>query len=150
MSSFTTQFLSEKDVSFFKELLLIFEKAFEMEHFKCPSESYLKMLLQNPGFRVMVATHEGKAIGGLTLYLLQEYYQEKTQAYLYDIGVHPDFQGQGTGTALLEHTRIALEAEGITELFVQSEMVDEMAIRFYRKNNPSEVIEAVQFTFHSD
>lgn len=59
---------------------------------------------------------------------------------LYFIGVHPDRQGQGRGTALLSHVEQALRAEGARMLLVETSGVEGFALTrsFYARNGYEE------------
>lgn len=59
---------------------------------------------------------------------------------LYFIGVHPDCQGQGRGTALLRHVEDKLRTEGQRLLLIETSGLDSFAQTraFYRKNGYDE------------
>lgn len=141
--------LTEFDGDDFVELVEIFHEVFEHEGSR-PSKSYLAGLLKNPRFFVMVAKRGGKVIGGLTVFVLELYYDEKPTAYIYDVGVRPDQQGQGTGTALMARVREYCRENGFRDAYVEAETEETDVLRFYRQTKPSSEMEATHFTYSFD
>lgn len=128
----TIKKLDAQAVDQFIELLHIFAVEFEMESFQIPSRNHLQRLLDQPDFWVFVALIDDKIAGGLTAYILQQYYVEKPLIYLYDLAVSAQFQRQGVGRQLLvgltEYSRFV----GADEVFVQADSDAAVALDFYR------------------
>lgn len=142
--------LSPNEISSFKELITVFEKVFEMANFSIPEDPYLQKTLENPDFFVVVYLENDKVIGGLTVYVLHQYYSTKPLAYIYDLAVLNQFQRQGIGQKLIAFTNEHCNKMGYEETFVQADKVDDYAIDFYRKTKPSGEDEVVHFKyFHS-
>ncbi len=118
-----------------------------MKNFKRPSESHLVKLLDNGDFLALVAKSDNRVIGGLTLYILHQYYSEKPLAYLYDLAVLPEYQRRGVGRKLIEFTTKYCAANGVEEVFVQADKVDDYAIEFYRATNPTDEEQVVHFYY---
>lgn len=141
--------LNSSDFILFGELLTVFEEVFGMENFKVPSRWHLEKILSIPGFIAIVYIKDKKVQGGLTAYTLPQYYSEKPIAYLYDLGVKPEFQKQGVGTALFEGLVSFCKKRGYQELFVQAHRVDEIAVKLYRSLSPAQEDDVLQFTFNT-
>lgn len=132
----------------FKELLGIFAEVFEMENFNIPSDVYLEHLVKKDDLIVIIAKHEESVVGGLTIYRLMNYYSEKPLAYIYDVAVSPSYQRQGVGKQLMAYTKSFCLENGFEEAYVQADIIDQHALEFYRKCNPSSESEVIQFSFN--
>lgn len=130
--------LDKKNRAEFIKLVNLFEEVFEMEDFSMPNTDHLQKLLNRDDFVVFVALNkENRVIGGLTTYVLEQYYSEKPLAYIFDLAVDKNLQRQGIGKRLIAETIRFYKMKGFEEVFVQADKVDEYAIEFYRKTNPS-------------
>ena len=118
-----------------------------MQNFKRPSQTHLQNLLDNDNFVAVVAKSESKIIGGLTVYVLNQYFSEKPLAYIYDLAVLTPFQRKGVGRELIAFTNAFCKKKGFEGVFVQAEKVDDYAIDFYRLTKPTEELQAVQFYY---
>lgn len=140
--------LGESDLSEFIKLIKVFENVFEMRNFRIPSEHHLKGLLADDKFMVFVALDESKKIvGGLTAYVLEQYYSTKPLVYIYDLAVATSLQRKGIGKALICKINQYCADAGMEEVFVQADKVDEYALDFYRKNNPTAEEDVLHFYF---
>jgi len=139
--------LQDGDLDQFVDLVKLFEKIFEMENFSFPSKKHLQDLLHRTDFDVFVAFKNDIVVGGLTIYILEQYYSEKTIAYIYDLAVDSDLQRQGIGMKLMEEMNKFYKGKGIEEVFVQADKIDDHAIEFYRKTNPSTEEQVVHFSY---
>lgn len=135
------------DTHRFIDLVNLFAEVFEMQSFTMPPKAYLRSLLLKPDFIVFVAMYNNKVIGGLTAYVLQQYYAERPLAYLYDLAVKRDFQRQGVGRKLVADLNRFCRAEGFQEVFVQADKVDDYAIDFYRKTSITAEEQVVHFYY---
>lgn len=143
------QKLSTGEVEEFLRLIEIFNLVFENEG-TIPSSDYLQKLLSKEDFFVVVAMVENKVVGGLTVYTLHSYYEEKPNAFIYDVGVEPSFQGKGIGKLLIQELKSYCQKNGFSEAFVEAEGDDIDAIEFYRKTKPDSEMVAYQFTYTFD
>lgn len=142
----TVRVLTPGELPQFQSLLRLFERVFEMKDFIPPPDEHLRSVLADDGFIAMVAEEEGTVVGGLTAYILRQYYMTRPIAYVYDLAVETARQRQGIGLRLMAELREHCRARGCDEVFVQADNVDEHALRFYRKSGASE--EAVtHFTY---
>lgn len=130
----------------FEQLLKIFHIVFEHD-VALPSKEYLQNLLSKDDFKVFVAMVDGSVVGGLTIYVLHSYYVEQPQAFIYDVGIEPSFQGKGIGKRLLNEVLGFCKKHGYSEAFVEAEGDDDEAIAFYSRTKPDSEMQALQFTY---
>jgi aminoglycoside 3-N-acetyltransferase I len=129
------------------QLIAVFEEVFEREPYQRPGQGHLDKLLQQPDFFAVIAKMDNKVIGGMTMYVLDQYYSEKPLAYLYDLAVATNWQRQGIGKNLIAFTNEYCRQKGFEEVFVQADKEDEQAIEFYRSTQPAKEAEVVHFTY---
>lgn len=141
------QRLPHSDISNFSELIRLYADVFEMKNFKVPPRDHLQELMSDKNFLVFVAIENNKVVGGLTVYVLQQYYSTKPHAYLYDLGIATEFQRKGIGRKLITALNAYCKTEGIEEVFVQADKVDQHALDFYRSTPVSAESEVVQFSY---
>lgn len=147
MMDLTIERLLPNDLAKFKELILVFEDVFEMENLKLPHENHLQRLLNKDTFFAVVAKINDKVIGGLTIYVLDQYYSEKPLAYIYDLAVLTTHQRKGVGNQLIKFTNNFCTQNGFEEVFVQADKVDDYAIDFYRSTQPTNEEQVVHFYY---
>ncbi|MCF1713280.1 GNAT family N-acetyltransferase [Flavihumibacter sp. RY-1] len=138
--------LHPDELSHFKYLLEIFREVFEVEE-AIPGDDYLEALLGDPNFLVFVVQQDQQVVGGLTVYVLKSYYVPRPVAYIYDVGVHPGYQGKGLGTLLIAELVRYCKQQGFDHAYVEAEAYDLEAVRFYRKTNASTELNAIHFTY---
>ena len=141
--------LDRNDVSDFRSLVEIFKHVFENEEPLSDNEQ-LGKLLSNPDFLVFVVRQNDQVVGGLTIYVLHRYYGSKPLAYIYDVGIAPEFQGQGLGKALMAEVCKYCEDHGFEDAYVEAESEDQDAVDFYRKTKFSSELNAIHFTYTFD
>ena len=139
--------LGTNELDKFIDLIRVFEDVFEMEDFSMPDATHLLRILQKQSFLVFVAVLEDKVVGGLTTYILDQYYSEKPLAYIYDLAVKQEFQRRGIGGKLIEAINAYCREQGFEEVFVQSDRVDDYALDFYRSTPFSQEEEVVHFCY---
>jgi aminoglycoside 3-N-acetyltransferase I len=139
--------LASRDLGDFVELLRIFETVFTMENFTAPPESHLENLLKKGDFLTFVAKSGHKVVGGLTVYILDQYYTLKPLAYIYDLAILKQFQRKGIGKKLIAHLVEYCQLNGFEEVFVQADKVDDYAIEFYRSTNITNEEQVVHFYY---
>jgi aminoglycoside 3-N-acetyltransferase I len=141
--------LNNDEVADFRKLVEIFKNVFENEE-QITDNGQLTKLLTDPGFMVFVVRKNNKIAGGLTIYILHRYFGTKPVAYIYDVGVTPEFQGQGLGKALIAEVCKYCEDNGFEDAYVEAESDDLDAVSFYRKTKFSSEMNAVHFTYTFD
>ena|ERR1700722_14450818 len=139
--------LSKKDISDFSELINVFIEVFEMKNFSKPGDDYLEKILTKPNFLVLIAKADDKVLGGLTVYILDQYYSQNPLAYIYDLAVLKDFQRKGIGKALIKHLTDYCKKNGFDEVFVQADRIDAYALEFYRLTKPTNEEDVIHFYY---
>ena len=142
--------LSDQDLDDFVGLIKVFEDVFEMENFIIPNQKHLQRVLDNQNFIVFTAKIENKVIGGLTVYVLEQYYSAKPLAYIYDLAVLTEFQRQGIGKLLMSRLTDYCKQNGFEDAYVQAETDDVQAVNFYRTTTISNEIQSTQFSYLFD
>lgn len=138
--------LNADSLADFKSLIEIFKDVFENEE-PIANDEHLEKLLCNPDFFVFVVMSDIKVVGGLTIYVLHRYYGTKPIAYIYDVGISPDFQGQGLGKALIAEVCHFCKQNDFEDAYVEAESDDTDAVSFYRKTKFSSEMNAIHFTY---
>lgn len=141
------EILASNDIDKLDGLISVFENVFDMEHFRRPSKAYLQKLLSSDTFLAVIAKTDNEIIGGLTVYLLDQYYAERPLAYIYDLAVLAEYQRNGIGKKLLEFAKAYCGHLGVEELFVQATKDDDQAIHFYRCTKPTKEEDVVHFSY---
>ena len=139
--------LAPTDLGRFLEVIRLFEVVFEREGFTPPPENHLAKVLKRDDFLVFAAVLAGEVVGGITVYVLQQYYSTGPLAYIYDLAVATDHQRKGIGKALMAAVKSYGAEHGFEDVFVQAERVDEHAVQFYRSTQPSEEEDVVYFNY---
>lgn len=138
--------LESSDIDSLIDLIELFEDVFEMQQFVAPERAYLQRLLKKDSFFVFVAFVDDAMVGGLTAYMLEQYYSTKPLVYIYDLAVRNEYQRQGIGKRLIESITEHCKRAGIEEVFVQADEEDDYVLDFYRATGglPEKV---VHFTY---
>lgn len=135
--------LSAADIDLLKELLAVFGVAFEDEiayRSNVPDDAYLSRLLGKEHFITVVASVDGKVVGGLTAYVLDKFEQDRREIYIYDLAVLEQHRRKGFATALIEELkRIAAERD-VYVVFVQADLADAPAIALYESLGSKETV----------
>ncbi len=139
--------LCEKDIQKFTELIYLFEDVFEMEDFVIPGSDHLVKLLANPNFIVLVASANNEIVGGLTAYVLDQYYSTRPLAYIYDLAVKKQEQRKGIGKKLISAFNQFCQEIGFEEVFVQADKEEQHAVNFYRSTDPTEEEQVIHFYY---
>lgn len=139
--------LQPEDIREFIALIDLFEDVFGMKNFTRPADAYLQKVLSKPGFFVFSAKEEDKVIGGLTVYILEQYYSEKPLAYIYDLAVATKHQRKGIGKKLIEQLVACCRENNVEEIFVQADKADDYALDFYRSTGISGEEQVVHFSY---
>lgn len=139
--------LDKSDIQKFVQVITLFENVFEMQDFVLPDHTHLQKLLQKENFHVFAATSQGNVVGGLSSYVLDQYYTPKPLAYIYDLAVANHFQQKGVGKSLITSCCSFFKSKGFEEVFVQADRIDEGAISFYRAIQPDMEEDVIHFSY---
>lgn len=139
--------LQKNDTDRFVDVIRLFEDVFEMKNLSVPDTKYLQRLLGKDNFLVFVAVLDNEVIGGLTAYVIEQYYSEKPLCYIYDLAVSTSHQRQGVGKKLIAEFNQYCTEQGFEEVFVQADKVDDYALDFYRTTHPTAEEQVVHFYY---
>ena len=113
------------------------------------SRGYVDRLLARGDFWAFIAVAGGDVVGGLTAHTLPMTRAERSEMFIYDVAVRPDYQRQGVGRQLMAAVRGAAGAHGIDDVFVAADEDDAHALDFYRALGGSPSMSAI-FTFPAE
>ena len=119
-----------------KALVSVFTLAFEQEY--SVTDEYLSKMLEDDRTLILGALKDTEIVGGLVAMEMMPIHGSR-EFYIYDIAVHPEYQKQGIGKALLDHLKQEAKKRGIETIFVEAESEDESAVAFYRAIGGEEV-----------
>jgi aminoglycoside 3-N-acetyltransferase I len=112
-----------------KALISVFALAFEQEY--SVTDEYLCKMLEDDKTLILGAFRGAEILGGLVAMEIIPIHGTK-EFYIYDIAVHPKYQKQGIGKALIEDLKQEAKKRGIGTIFVEAESEDKGAVAFYR------------------
>jgi len=150
MNEIKIEKLGKNNLTKFTELIRLFEEVFEMPDFSLPGSTHLRSLLGNKSFLVFIAEKDNRVVGGLTAYVLEQYYSSQPLAYIYDLAVGRAHQRQGIGKKLVEAIHLYCKDNGFEEVFVQADKIDRHAVDFYRSTKPTEEEDVFHFYYLLD
>ncbi|MGD9900643.1 MAG: GNAT family N-acetyltransferase [Calditrichaceae bacterium] len=139
--------LGDNDIDKFIHVIRLFEQVFKMKNFSIPESDHLRNLLKKDDFYVFVALIGDKVVGGLTGYVLEQYYSEKPLAYIFDLAIATEYQRRGIGGKLIAETRKYCTEMGFEQVFVQADMIDDYAVSFYRSTAPTNEEDVIHFYY---
>ena len=128
--------LAPDDVKLMRAMTATLGEAFdEMETYSGnrPGDEYLRRLVGGDSFIAIAALKAREVVGGLVAYELKKYEQERSEIYIYDLGVGEAHRREGIATALIEELKRIAAARGAYVIFVQADIGDEPAIALYTR-----------------
>ncbi len=117
-----------------KEMLVVFAEVFDdfsSYQSKIASDAYLESLLHDDTFIAVAAMVEDRVVGALAGYVLKKFEQERSEIYVYDLGVLENFRRRGIATGLINKLREIAREMGVYVIFVQADQGDDPAIKLY-------------------
>ena len=135
-ASFSIRRLTSKDIADARGLLAVFAESFEDPQnylHNQPSDSYLAARLADPNF-IAVGCFDGTlAVGALAGYVLPKIEQERTEIYIYDLGVLESHRRLSIATGLIDSLQIIARIAGAWVIYVQADYGDGPAVALYTK-----------------
>ena len=134
--SVTVRHLGPDDLALFHGMLAVFAEAFEdtaTYNAARPSAEYLRRLLGRDAFISLAALDCEKVVGGLAAYVLDKFEQERSEIYIYDLGVAASHRRRGIATALIRELQGLAATRGAWVIFIQADYGDEPAIALYSR-----------------
>jgi aminoglycoside 3-N-acetyltransferase I len=122
------------DLDAFRGLMAVFAAVFEEPETYLgspPSADYVRALLEHETFIALAAIEDDEVIGGLVAYELRKFEQERSEIYIYDLGVRERHRRKGVATALIEELRAIARSRQAWVIFVQADRGDTAAINLY-------------------
>ena len=96
-----------------------------------------------------MALLDNKVVGGLTSYIMQQYYSKSPLVYIFDLAVKKELQRQGIGRMLITNNNSYCKTIGIETVMVQADEVDDYAIKFY-KSTGAKAQKVIHFDYELD
>jgi ribosomal protein S18 acetylase RimI-like enzyme len=94
----------------------------------------IEQLLDLPNYTILVAELNGTIVGFIDYYVLPSIWEKWDEATINYLFVHKNYQGRGTGAALLKEVIKQTNKMGIGELHVGTEKDNTRALRLYKKH----------------
>lgn len=142
----TLRLLTPDDLPLMRALTKALGEIFEEEDVYSgapPGDEWLLGLLRDPHFIAMAAVKEGVVAGGLAGYVLPKFEQERSEIFIYDLGVRASYRRKGIALALLREMGNVAKQKRAWAVFIQADADNEPAIALYSKLGPRE--DAVHF-----
>ena len=98
---------------------------------KIASDAYLESRLKDDTFIALAAIVDGRVVGALAAYVLKKFEQERSEIYIYDLGVLEDRRRRGIATGLINKVREIAKEIGAWVVYVQADTGDDPAIKLY-------------------
>lgn len=89
--------------------------------------------LTKPGAQAFVATIDGQPCGFISFYPDRDYFTDHPRAYVDNLAVARESEGQGVGRALLDHVERWARDHGIREVVLDVFAGNQRAIAFYER-----------------
>lgn len=122
------------DLDILKEMLALFSEVFDdysSYQSKIASDAYLESRLRDDTFIALAAVVDGRVVGALAAYVLKKFEQDRSEIYIYDLGVMENYRRQGIATGLINKVRDIAKEIGARVVYVQADAGDEPAIKLY-------------------
>ncbi|HVF83438.1 MAG TPA: AAC(3)-I family aminoglycoside N-acetyltransferase [Sphingomicrobium sp.] len=128
--------LGSEDERLFRGMNELFADVFEDRETylsASPGPRYVAELLADSSFVALVALSDDRIVGALTAYRLRKPEQERSELYIYDLGVVASARRQGVATALIDWLRGHAAEIGAWVVYVQADPPDTPAVALYSK-----------------
>lgn len=142
------EILVADDLESYLQLNSVFETVFGTTRKEGPDLEHARFILRGENFIVIVAQVDGKIVGGLTIFMIDQYVVDHASAFVHDIAVLEEYQRKGIGKKLMDFTISYCRQFNFKDVFVMANKADQHAIEFYRSLTPSTENEVIQFTYN--
>lgn len=135
--------LGPQDLDLFHGLLAVFAEVFDEPDTylgAIPRDEYVRALLEKDTFIALVAMVGEEVVGALAAYELKKFEQERSEIYIYDLGVRKAHRRRGVATGLIEELRTIARMGEAWAIIVQADRGDTPAIRLYESLGTRETI----------
>jgi aminoglycoside 3-N-acetyltransferase I len=116
-----------------RELNALFGLVFDDDAYTVakPARDYFRRILSRGEVIALAAHAEGEIVGGLVAYVLEKLEQERSEIYIYDLGVAEHWRRQRVATTLIAELQGIATALNAWVIYVQADYGDEPAIALY-------------------
>ncbi|WP_035455861.1 GNAT family N-acetyltransferase [Algoriphagus terrigena] len=142
------EILVADDLESYLQLNSVFETVFGTNRKKKPNLGHARFILLGENFIVIVAKVDGMIVGGLTIFMIDQYVINHPSAFVHDIAILEEYQGKGIGKKLMEFTVKYCRKFKFKDVFVLANKEDQHSIEFYRSISPSTEEKVIQFTYN--
>jgi aminoglycoside 3-N-acetyltransferase I len=128
--------LSATDAVRAREMNVLFGEAFADQDAygaEPPADVWFTEVLARDHVIALVATAEGRIVGGLVAYELDKLERARREIYIYDLAVAEPFRRRGVATALIGRLREIARSRGAWVIYVQADYGDDPAVALYEK-----------------
>ena len=128
--------LGPSDTTLYEATMTLFGESFdELDTYtqRRPSTGYVKDLLSDRSVILLAAQTDARVVGALAAYELRKFEQERSEIYVYDLGVDEDFRRRGIASALIERLQEIASERAAWVIFIQADYDNDPAIALYSK-----------------
>jgi aminoglycoside 3-N-acetyltransferase I len=128
--------LGASDAARARELSALFGEAFDDPDSygaEPPADAWFAEVLARDHVIALVASADGRIVGGLVAYELDKLERARREIYIYDLAVAEPFRKRGVATALIGRLREIGKSRGAWVIYVQADYGDDAAIALYEK-----------------
>lgn len=98
-----------------------------------PDDAYAAAVLAKEHVIAIVALVNEDIAGGLVAYELDKLESRRSEIYIYDLAVTPEYRRRGIATALIGYVQEIAACQGAWVVFVQADHGDDAATALYEK-----------------
>ena len=93
----------------------------------------LRQSLMHPNYALLVADTDGKIIGFIDHWVINDFVHGGKLGYIQNLYVSPEYRRKGVGSSLLKEIIKRAKANGVSEIHVSTEFDNKGATEFYGK-----------------
>ena len=130
------------------QLISVFQQVLRSDKVKM-DYYHVDHFLKDENFYFIVAKAKGKIIGGLTVFLINQYLVDKPYAYIKDLAVLEEYQSLEIDKKLVQYAVDDWLSYNFNDVIVHVNKEDKHTLALYRAALPTSEKETIQFTFSS-